>query len=66
MNARDNAACLGLAGLPQDTQDGRSDRIDGLALGAPVAVIDAIALIVPMDESGTNQIGNRAADIGPP
>ncbi|WP_219924830.1 hypothetical protein, partial [Halomonas sp. ND22Bw] len=38
------------------------DRVNRLPLGAPILVIHPVALIMPPDEAGANQLGNGAAD----
>jgi hypothetical protein len=57
---------LAHSAFPQGTLNGWNDRIDGLALGAAIGMIDAVALIVAVDEPGPDKIGDRAADIGAP
>lgn len=39
------------------------NRIDRLSTGSAVFVVDAVALIVPMQQSSTNQIRHGTADV---
>lgn len=55
--------CCANAGLEKAPRSGRKG-INGLPLPAAIVMIDAIALIVPEEETGTNKVRDRAADIG--
>ena len=40
-----------------------SDRVDGLALGTAIMMIDAVALIVTLHEAGLDELRDRAAHV---
>src|SRR3546814_7920238 len=48
---------------PEKFSSGRRKRVDRLALTASIVVIDAVALIMPVQDSCAHEVGYRAAHV---
>src|SRR3546814_20862123 len=48
---------------PEKFSSGRRKRVDRLALTASIVVIDAVALIMPVQDSCAHEVGTRAAPV---
>ncbi len=55
-----------LAGLAKGLMNRRDDRVDGLALRTPIAMVDAIALVMALEHSGAHEVRYCPAHIVPP
>lgn len=57
--------CLGSRAARQRQPDIRRDRIDGYALSAPIGMIDAVPLIMAMQQTSAYEVRYRSANVRP-